>query len=84
MLKKKKISDTPLAYQLFEHLHKLPPIFLGTVTELPRDYELWRWESYFGGSAGDAPLEVGINKVILCAQKSEHIQKIKKIGQYRS
>ena len=78
MLKKKKISDAPLTYRLYEVLPTLEPIRLGEIEEIRLEH--WRWTSRFGGNSGEGPLEFGINKIIVCAQRSECIQKVKKKG----
>lgn len=80
MLKKKKISDKPLAYRMFEVLPTLSPIRLGEVTELRHPEDWWKWEARFGGGSGEGPLEHCINKIIYIAQRSDYIRGVKKRG----
>lgn len=78
MLQKKKICDKPLTYRLFEKLHTIDAIWLGDIVELRPEW--WKWTSRFGGSQGEAPIEVAITKVIKIASKSELIAAVKKRG----
>lgn len=78
MLKKKKISDKPLTYRMYEHLPTLSPIRLGEVIEVRPDH--WRWESRWGGGRGEGPLEYCINKIIRSAQRTDFIKAVKKRG----
>lgn len=78
MLKKKKISDSPLTYRLFEVLPTLSPIRLGEVHEVRPEW--WRWASRFGGGSGEGRLEDCINKIIFIAQRSDYIAGVKKRG----
>lgn len=78
MLKKQKISNNPLTYQLFEKLHTLDPIYLGFVREIRP--ELWRWESAFGGNCGEGDITHALNMVTHCARSSDTAKKFKRKG----
>lgn len=79
MIKKKKISDAPLTYQIFEDLPTLDPIPLGTVVYI-RD-ELWAWDSRWGANRGDnVPLEIAMKLIHTCAARSDFFRAVKKRG----
>ena len=79
MLKKKKVSNNPPTYRLFEHLPTLKPIFLGEVSQVGPDQRC-TWWSRWGANRGEGPMEHCINKVIIAASKSDFIRGVKKRG----